>query len=375
MAFANLTDSHRAKRLQLARTPNVGAITYAQLMARFQYDIDAVLEALPELSTRAGKSRNLTPPPLSAIEDEIAAAAKQGVRYIAFDEQDFPAPLAALTPPPPMIAVRGQMEAFAKPGIAIVGSRNASAAGRKITREIAEELAASGYTIVSGLARGIDGEAHAAALKTGTTIAVLAGGPTSVYPPEHSGLYQAILEHGAIVSETPFGYTATARDFPKRNRLITGLALGVVVCEAALRSGSLISARTALEQGREVMAVPGSPLDERTRGSNGLIKQGAWLIENAKDVINALEGSAPLNVSEKRSMSPIEPPALTASSPSILHALQTALSPTPIHVEELSRVIGADVRTINAALTELELGGVATTSPGGMAALNLDAKN
>ncbi|ACT59671.1 DNA-processing protein DprA [Hirschia baltica] len=359
-----LSDGERAKRLQLLRTPNVGPMTYAQLMSRFSGDIDAVLDALPNLTTRAGKHRDFKLPSLSIIEREIDKAHKIGARFIAYDEADYPLPLNALTPPPPMICVRGKMEAFLKPGIAIVGARNASAAGRKLTRDISHELAKSGYTIVSGLARGIDGEAHAAALQTGHTIAVLAGGVDAIYPPEHAKLYDAILERGAIVSESPLGYIATAKDFPKRNRIITGLSMAVLVAEAALRSGSLISARVALEQGREVLAIPGSPLDERTRGSNGLLRQGAWLVENAEDVIAALENSIPPMLAEPEAPT-FETLSMIDVSLSTIQSLTMALSPTPTHIDELVRVVRAPLREVNAALTELELDGIAQTHAGG----------
>ena len=369
--FTNLNDNLRAKRLQLLRTPNVGPMTYAQLMARFKGDVDAVLDALPSLATKSGKHRNFKLPALSIIQKEIEKADKLGARFIAYDEQDYPLPLSAINPPPPMICVRGKKEAFLKAGIAIVGSRNASAAGRKLTRDIANDLSSAGYTIISGLARGIDGEAHAAALQQGHTIAVLAGGVDAIYPPEHAKLYDAILERGAIVSEEPIGYTATARDFPKRNRIITGLSMAVLVAEAALRSGSLISARVALEQGREVLAIPGSPLDERTRGSNNLIRQGAWLVENAEDVISALENSSPPMLLET-SNEPFFAQEIPEISSTLIEALKIALSPTPTHIEEIMRIVSAPLRDVQSALTELELEGFAETHAGGFASRIID---
>lgn len=367
----SIDDLERAKRLQLLRTPNVGPMTYAQLMARFSGDVDAILKALPNLTTKSGKHRGFKLPSLSSIQKEIDKAQKIGARYIAHDEADYPLPLSALSPAPPIICVRGNMEAFLKPAIAVVGARNASAAGRKITRDISLDLAKSGYTIVSGMARGIDGEAHASALQAGFTIAVLAGGIDAIYPPEHAELYEAIIERGAIVTEAPLGYTATARDFPKRNRIITGLSMAVLVAEAALRSGSLISARMALEQGREVLAIPGSPLDERTRGSNGLLKQGAWLVESAADVIAALEGSTAPQLAET-SAPMYEAPPIVDVAPSVIQALKMALSPTPTHIEELVRVTGAPLRQVQAALTELELEGFAETFSGGLASTSID---
>ncbi len=361
-----LTDQERVKRLQLLRTPNIGPMTYAQLMARFKGDVDAILDALPSLTTRSGKAKSFKIPSAANIEKELIQATKLGARFIAYDESDYPLPLSAISPPIPMICVRGDMEAFLKPAIAIVGARNASAAGRKLTRDISADLAKAGYTIVSGMARGIDGEAHAAALQHGHTIAVLAGGVNAIYPPEHAKLYDRILERGAIVSEAPIGYTATARDFPKRNRIITGLSMAVLVAEAAKRSGSLISARVALEQGREVLAIPGSPLDERTHGSNGLLKQGAWLVEDAHDVIAALEGCTLPILAEAESEEYTLPP-LTDCSASTLNTLKIALSPTPTHIDELVRVVGAPHREVQIALTELELDGFAQTHAGGYA--------
>ncbi len=369
--YTQLNNEARAKRLQLLRTSNIGPMTYAQLMARFKGDIDAILEALPNLATKAGKSRNFKVPPISSIHKEMEKGEKMGARFIAHDEEDYPLPLSALNPPPPMICIRGKHEAFLKPGIAIVGSRNASAAGRKLTRDISSDLSKAGYTIVSGMARGIDGEAHAAALQHGYTIGVLAGGVDAIYPPEHAKLYDAVLDRGAIVSEMPIGYTATARDFPKRNRIITGLSMAVLVAEAATRSGSLISARVALEQGREVLAIPGSPLDERTRGSNNLIRQGAWLVENADDVIAALENSSPPMLLEP-STEPYSAQEIPEISSNLIESLKIALSPTPTHIEEIMRIVGAPLRDVQAALTELELDGFAETHAGGFASRTID---
>ena len=232
-----LTDPERANWLRLARTDNIGPVTFFELLKRFNSDFDAIFTALPELAARRKSSRKFNIPSQSAIEDELAKASKLGACMLAACEPDYPIPLAALSPPPPIISVRGRRDALQKPAIAMVGARNASAAGRKLARDIAGALAESGYTVVSGMARGIDGEAHAAAIKSGLTIAVLAGGVDTIYPPEHAELYDAILDQGTILSETPLGYVAKASDFPKRNRLITGLSLGVVVVEAAQRSG------------------------------------------------------------------------------------------------------------------------------------------
>ena len=369
MKTRSLSDQERVAWLRLIRTERIGPTTFQQLMDRFGWNAQKVLDALPEL-TRSRKAPS--PPPQSMIEDEIAAAQKIGVRVIALCEPDYPEALADILDAPPLISVRGDMTAFLKPGIAMVGARNASAAGRRMARDIARDLSAAGYVVTSGMARGIDGEAHMACLRArGSTIGVLAGGVDAIYPPEHASLYQEIIEHGLIVSEQPLGYTAKARDFPKRNRIIGGLCLGVLVVEAARRSGSLISSRMALEQGRVVMAVPGSPLDDRTAGSNGLLKQDAWLIENAEDVINALEGMAtPRNHQVNRiAKSGLATAVSAQSATDNRQRLLQALSPTPIRLEDLAAASGLTMPVIRATLAELELDGEAESQSGGTASL------
>ena len=220
-------------------------------------------------------------------EREIAAAQKRGVTFVAVDEPGYPYRLRMIDDAPPLLAVRGQMQALPRPMVAVVGSRNASGAGLKFTQRIARELGEAGFVVASGLARGIDAAAHSASLATGT-VAVLAGGQDRIYPPEHVTLLDSVLPAGAALSEMPMGWEPRARDFPRRNRLISGLSLGVVIIEAAKRSGSLITARFALEQGREVFAVPGSPLDPRAEGTNGLIKQGATPVTETADIVSAL---------------------------------------------------------------------------------------
>jgi DNA processing protein len=294
MSLRRLSDAERRDWVRLVRTPNIGPLTFARLLERFGNATDA-LAALPEIASRVAKGRRIEVPSVSAIEDEIAATQGIGARVIASCEPDFPKLLVSLDPPPPLLTVLGNLALAQPDAVAIVGARNASAAGRKIARDMAAELGRAGLTVVSGLALGIDGEAHAASLKTGT-VAVLGGGIDHVYPPQHERLYAEIAGHGLIVSESPTGYKARAQDFPRRNRIITGLARGTVVVEAAERSGSLISARMAGEQGREVMAVPGSPLDPRAAGTNGLIRQGAALVRHAQDVLELLAGLPSLHV-------------------------------------------------------------------------------
>ena len=247
----------------------------------------AALERLPDLARRGGASG---PGRICSEDDaraELAAARKIGVALVAPEEAAYPPRLATLDDAPPLLGVRGAPEVMTRPMIAIVGSRNASGAGLKFAGQLARDLGDAGFVIISGLARGIDQAAHRATIASGT-VAVLAGGHDRIYPPEHEDLLAALLEHGGAISEMPLGHVPRARDFPRRNRLISGAALGVVVVEAAHRSGSLITARMAAEQGREVFAVPGSPLDPRAAGTNDLIKQGATLTTEASDVINAV---------------------------------------------------------------------------------------
>ncbi|MBI1358850.1 MAG: DNA-protecting protein DprA [Alphaproteobacteria bacterium] len=364
MKRRTLSGGERLDWLRLSRTPNVGPITFFQLLERFRGDAGAALEALPGLAKSASRSRSLSPPPRAAIEREIEAAAKAGARFIAACEPDFSPALAAIDPPPPLVAAKGDVRLLQRPAIALVGARNASAVGRRMARDLARDLGQAGFLIVSGLARGVDGEAHAASLDAGT-LAVLAGGIDQVYPPEHARLYDKIAERGLILSEAPVGYVAMARDFPKRNRIISGLSVACVVVEAAERSGSLITARMALEQGREVMAVPGSPLDPRAAGANRLIKQGAALIENAGDVLRALEGMSAPSFDEP---GPERYEAQEAETPAaLLRAIREALSPTPTRVDEIARAVDAPHRLVLAALAELELAGEAVTHVGGLA--------
>jgi DNA processing protein len=366
MSLRRLSDAERRDWVRLVRTPNIGPLTFARLLERFGNATDA-LAALPEIASRVAKGRRIDVPSVSAIEDEIAATQRVGARIIASCEPEFPKLLVSLDPPPPLLTVLGNL-ALARPdAVAIVGARNASAAGRKIARDMAAELGRAGLTVVSGLALGIDGEAHAASLKTGT-VAVLGGGIDHVYPPQHERLYAEIAEQGLIVSESPTGYKARAKDFPRRNRIITGLARGTVVVEAAERSGSLISARMAGEQGREVMAVPGSPLDPRAAGTNGLIRQGAALVRHAQDVLEVLAGLPSLHVAAPPSPA-FTPDFLEGPLPADqLARVRQALSPHPMPIDEIARAAGLNAAQCNAVLMELELAGEALSYPGGLVA-------
>lgn len=352
-----LSRPERIAWIRLARTPRIGPLTFHGLIARFR-TADAALEALPRIS-------KLTPPSAERIEAELDAVDSMGARLLTSCEPDYPPLLAQLDAPPALIAVRGRAELLKRETIAIVGSREGSAAALLFTERLAADLGAAGFTIVSGMARGIDAAAHRGALETGTA-AVLAGGLDHPYPPQNLALHESIRAKGVVVSEAPLGAVARARDFPRRNSIISGLSRAVVVIEAALRSGSLITARAAADQGRDVMAAPGSPLDQRARGSNALIKQGATLIESAADVIEALgDAPAPLRPTPHGPLFDERGSAPPAGLPKKIAAL---LSPTPVHVNDLARLTKAPLGAVAAALTELELGGQAASLPGGYAA-------
>lgn len=343
---------------RLARTPGVGPLTFSHLIARFRQP-EAALEALPTLS-----HGRLRAPEADTVERELDALEEMGATLIASCEPSFPALLAELDPGPAMLAVRGKADIWKQPTVAIVGAREASAAGLKLAAEFARELGAMGYAVASGMARGIDARVHEASLETGA-IAVLAGGLDRPYPPQNLGLYDKLCDRGVVITEAPLGFQARARDFPRRNHIISGIALGVVVIEAAERSGSLITARAAAEQGRDVMAVPGSPLDPRARGGNALLKQGAILVETPQEVAEALK-AAPLPRARPRAPAAQDTPAGPPAG--LAKAVLRLLSPTPVHINDLARLAGAPVAAVSAAVMELELEGRAATLPGGYAA-------
>jgi len=312
---------------------------------------------------RAGRGDSAAIPSPSAIEEEIAVGEAMGARLICGCDAAFPASLAALDPPPPLLWALGDAALLQRRTVAVVGARIASAAGRRFAREIATALGGEGLVVASGLARGVDAAAHEGALGSGT-VAVLGGGVGDVYPPENEALYAAIAERGCILSESAPGRRAQAKDFPRRNRLISGLSLAVVVVEAELKSGSLITARLAAEQGREVLAVPGSPLDPRARGCNDLIRQGAAVCESAEDVMRAIEGlrgfAAP--PAPTYEVGADEPP------PELVKRVFDLLSPTPTPIDELARSLAAPPGAVFAALIELALAGRAELLGGGLAA-------
>jgi DNA processing protein len=406
-----LTDEQRLSWLRLSRSESVGPRTFRSLIGRFG-SADAALEALPGIARRTGRSIHVTT--RAEAEREIEQAAWLGVRFVALGEPDYPRLLREIDSAPPILGVRGQASVLVRPMVAIVGSRNASAAGLKFTERLAAGLGEAGFVVVSGLARGIDTRAHAASLRSGT-VAVLAGGHDRIYPAENEELLGRVAAEGAVLSEMGMGYEPRGRDFPRRNRIVSGIALGVVVVEAARRSGSLITARFALEQGREVFAVPGSPLDPRAEGTNDLIRQGATLCGDVEHVVSVLaplvdverpaleawnersqdDGGEPLwdeldmagvppaptapvgftfdGLEEARRPSPAAAPnqasglpedaALAAEEP-LAHGhsphgrrLLALLGPAPVSLDDLARQSGLAAREVQRAVVELELAG------------------
>jgi DNA processing protein len=362
----SLSDEQRIDWLRLIRSDNVGPRTFRMLLNRFG-DARAALDALPELARRGGATRLTRIPVRADAERELAAGARRGISYVALGEPAYPMRLAAIDDPPPLLAVRGKQEVLSAPTVAIVGSRNASAVGIKFASRIARELGEAGLIIASGLARGIDGAAHRASVATGT-VAALAGGHDRIYPPEHAELLEAIINGGgAAISEMPLGWEPRAHDFPRRNRLISGLAAGVLIVEAAKRSGTLITARLALEQGREVFAVPGSPLDPRAEGTNGLLKQGATLVTDAADITSVLQPILGRSVEPPYEDPPEEP--ITVLSGDARARVVDLLGPTPVAVDDLIRLSGLPPAFVRMTLLELEVAGRIARRDGGLVAL------
>ena len=368
-AGPTLTDRQRLNWLRLIRSENVGPASFRNLINRFG-SAETALAALPELALAGGAKRLSRIPSEAEAMRELEAAQRFGARFAAVGEPDYPAMLRFMDPPPPLVAVKGNAGLFDRPSVSIVGARNASAAGARMARLLARGLGQAGYTVVSGLARGIDAAAHEASLETGT-VAVLAGGLDRPYPPENVPLAGRIAAEGALISEMPFGWEPRARDFPRRNRLVAGLGLGLVVVEAARRSGSLISARLAGEIGRLVFAVPGSPLDPRAEGTNGLIKEGAILVTEARDVVEALaplaggEARLPMPAMEEaEDLSAVPPPAEGERA-----VVLEALGPTPVQIDELLRHTKLHPAQLAMVLLELDLAGRLERHAGGAVSL------
>ena len=361
LPIAALDDAGRLACLRLIRSENVGPVTFRELINTFG-GAQAALDALPGLARNAGRKRPLRLCPRDLAEHELEAAQACGSQPIFTIEPGFPRLLAEVEVPPPMLYVKGNVSILAGPMIAIVGSRDCSAAGTKLTALFASDLGRAGYVVASGLARGIDGAAHEASLETGT-VAVLAGGVDQIYPPEHAGLYARIAERGCLITEMSPGYNARAQDFPRRNRIISGVSLGVIIVEAAKRSGTLVTARYAGEQGREVFAVPGHPLDPRAEGTNALLKDGATLVTCARDVIEVLgpiTGDAPVRVAEPAQPAPVPvrcSPVVGPLDEGELARIAQVLGPHPIDIDAIVRATGLPIRAIQIALIELDLSG------------------
>jgi len=360
----------RLARLRLIRTERVGPVLFRRLIATYATGA-AALAALPELARRGGARRPLALCPAATAEAELAALERLGVAAVFLGETAYPSLLAEVADAPPVLACHGCIGLLARPAVAIVGARNASAAGRRLAADLARGLGEAGYVVASGLARGIDAAAHQAALVSGT-VAVVAGGVDVVYPAENRALHEAIAREGAVLSELPPGTVPQAAHFPRRNRIIAGLSRGVVVVEAAFGSGSLITARLALEQGREVFAVPGSPLDPRARGCNDLIRQGATLTEGAADVVAGLQGwVAPRRddrVEEEEAVAAgaADDDALLARARA---AILEVLGPTPVEVDEILRQCQVTPAVARIVLLELELAERLERHPGNKVAL------
>lgn len=338
-------------RLRLIRSENVGPVTFRQLLARFG-TARAAVDALPDIAQRAGR-RSFKVTTAAEAEAECDRVARIGARILHLGLAPYPSRLAEIEDAPPVLVARGDLRLLDRPAIALVGARNASAGGMRLARDWAGELAAAGLAVVSGLARGIDAAAHGGAAPH--TIAAVAGGADIAYPPELADLQRQIGEGGLLIAEQPLGTNPQARHFPRRNRIISGLSRGVVVIEAALGSGSLITARNAAEQGREVMAIPGHPLDPRSAGGNALIRDGATLVTCAAEALDAASPHAvraplrPARAAEQHA--PFEP------APRELDALARLLGPTPVHLDEIARQSGLDARALAVMVTDLELAG------------------
>lgn len=360
--MADASAQEKLAWLRLIRSDNVGPITFYRLLQRFG-SAKRALDALPDLARAGGKS-NFTIANQSACEDEIARCDKLGARILLRSDGAYPTLLGELDDAPPVITIFGRAELLNQPALGIVGARNASIAGRKIADDFARRIGQGGYVITSGLARGIDTAAHSASLPTGT-VAVVAGGIDVIYPPENRALYDQIVEHGCVVAESPLATEPLARHFPRRNRIISGLSLGVLIVEAAAKSGSLITARMALEQNREVFAVPGSPLDPRAEGCNLLIKDGAQIVTGINDVLATLDDLKRRGLRESHgrwqgsdgSDMTLSENADALGDDILRDKILENLSPTPVDLNELIRAVDAPISKIMTILLALELAG------------------
>lgn len=355
-----LSQDEAFARIRLLRSPRVGPVTYSHLLGRFGNAI-AALEALPDLAGKGGQAYR--PAPRDAVEREVEAVRREGAKYLFHDQPGYPALLGAIDGAPPILTWRGDLALLARPCVAMVGARNASAAAMKLAREFAGELAGAGFAVVSGLARGIDGAAHEGALPA--TVGVIASGIDVTYPPQHEALQERIATEGLLLAEQPPGTEPRGSHFPSRNRIIAGLATGTLVVEAAPKSGSLITARLAAEAGREVMAIPGSPLDARAQGCNQLIREGAVLVQSPEDVVELLshfDGTPRSTFREHAAQYRFDVDELAEAEPADVASLLTT---APVPVDELIRQSGTSAAAVQLALLELELAGQLVRHAGG----------
>ncbi|WP_212524565.1 DNA-processing protein DprA [Actibacterium sp. MT2.3-13A] len=353
--------------LRLVRSRRVGAATFFRLIAAHG-SAEAALEALPGVARAAGTA-DYAPCSAETAARELAAGRDAGARPVAYGSADYPAALAEIPDPPPLLWLRGDPALAKRPMVALVGARNASSLGTRMARRLAEGLGTAGFACVSGLARGVDTAAHSASLDSGT-VAVLAGGVDVIYPPENAALADRIAARGLLISEQPMGLQPRARHFPRRNRIISGLSRAVVVVEAAARSGSLITAREALDQGREVLAVPGHPFDARASGCNILIRDGAILVRGPEDVIEALGGSPcplPARPAPARGAAQVRAPAPAIAD--LQAEILSRLGPSPLAEDQLIRDLAAPAQAVTPALMELELAGRIRRQAGGLLSL------
>ena len=347
-----LTQAEAFARIRLLRSPRIGPVSYAQLLARYG-DAETALEALPTIGRSGGGSYSAVP--REKVEREVEAVRRAGAKYLFHDRPDYPAPLREIDGAPPILTFRGDLALAARPCVAVVGARNASAAAVKLARDFSQGLAEAGFTVVSGLARGIDGAAHEGAFPQ--TIGVIASGIDIAYPPQHRDLQDRIASEGLLIAEQPPGTEPRGSHFPSRNRIIAGLASGTLVVEAAVKSGSLITARLAGEAAREVMAIPGSPLEPRSHGCNHLIREGAVLVNSPEDVVELLsgfDGSPRSTFREPVGTFDHAPEELAEAEPADIAALLTT---APVSVDELIRQSGAGAAAVQLALLELEIAG------------------
>lgn len=370
------TEEDKLSWLRLLRSRRVGPATFLRLMRQHGAATDA-LAALPEVAAQAGDT-SYRPCPEGVVRAELRAARRAGMRPLFLGAKDYPPYLATLDDPPPFLWALGDPALAHRPAVAVIGARNASSLGLRMAAKLSGDLGAEGCVVVSGLARGIDAKAHAAALQTGT-IAVLAGGVDVVYPKENAQLTAQIAQSGLLLSECAPGTQPRARDFPRRNRLISGLSAGVVVVEAALRSGTLGTARIALDQGREVMAVPGHPMDPRSAGANLLIRDGAHLVRSADDILEALDGALQAQpdlfteaasglrlVPSEASDAPPAPQPPAPQPDGLSAAIMNRLGAAPVALDQLVRDLAVPPGLLDMTLTHLELDGRIERGPGGL---------